>query len=151
MAQQQDANTAAKILLFMDNCPSYMLITLCNVAIKFLLKNTTSRLQPLDQGITTLLKRAHTNYMIDNITIAMKALKNITNLAKKVTIFDAVLNTKLAWDAVPKSAIVKYFRQFGIHEHMVQQQEPPTQHPASQKDPMILMLTSKTCSKGTQG
>ena len=35
-------------------------------------------------------------YMINNVMVAMKALENITDLAKKTTIIDAILNTKVA-------------------------------------------------------
>ena len=34
--------------------------------------------------------------------MSMKALENITDLAKKVTIFDVVSHTKVVWDTVPK-------------------------------------------------
>jgi len=45
-----------KVLLFVDNCPSHQMIILSNVKIVFLPKNTTSRLQPLDQGVIKCLK-----------------------------------------------------------------------------------------------
>ena len=37
--------------------------------------------------------------MTDDITTVMKASKNITDLAIKITIFDAILNTEMAWDS----------------------------------------------------
>ncbi len=40
-----------RILLFIDNCSAHTdLPTLSNIRIKFLPPNTTSKLQPLDQG-----------------------------------------------------------------------------------------------------
>ena len=57
------------------------------------------------------------------IMLAVKTLENVTDLAKKLTIFNAVLNTKVAWDTVPESNIFRCFRQCSIHEHMAQQQE----------------------------
>ena len=64
-----------KILLFNNNSPSYMLVTLSNVAIKFLPRETILRLQPLDQGIIAFLERVYMKCMMSNITTAMKTSK----------------------------------------------------------------------------
>ena len=37
---------------------------------------------------------------------AMKISENIINLAKKANIFDAILNTNVAWDVMPESTIM---------------------------------------------
>ena len=44
------------ILLLLDNCPGHPDIKLSNIKLWFLLKNTTSHLQPLDRGIIAWLK-----------------------------------------------------------------------------------------------
>ena len=46
-----------KVLLFLDNATSHSNLQLCNVKLKFLPANTTSILQPLDQGIILAVKR----------------------------------------------------------------------------------------------
>ena len=66
-----------------------------------------SRFQPLDQGIISLVKEIYTQYMKGELTATMETSDIITELAKKVTIFRAVLNTKVAWDSVPEVAIQK--------------------------------------------
>ncbi|GBM71597.1 Tigger transposable element-derived protein 4 [Araneus ventricosus] len=45
-----------KIILFIDSCSAHNLSALKNVSVKFFLANTTSKLQPMDQGIITILK-----------------------------------------------------------------------------------------------
>ncbi len=44
------------VLLFLDNAPAHPVIKLANVELKFLPANTTSRSQPMDQGIIQSMK-----------------------------------------------------------------------------------------------
>jgi hypothetical protein len=44
------------VLLFLDNAPSHPKLTLNNVTLQFLPANTTSKSQPMDQGIIQALK-----------------------------------------------------------------------------------------------
>ena len=48
-----------KVLLFLDNATSHSDVQLCNVKLKFLPANTTSVLQPLDQGIILAMKQKY--------------------------------------------------------------------------------------------
>lgn len=45
-----------KILLFLDNAPSHLKINLSNIKLQFFPANTTSKLQPMDQGIIQTLE-----------------------------------------------------------------------------------------------
>ena len=47
----------------------------------------------------------------------------MTHLAKNMTIFHTILNTKVSWDAMPESIIMKCFRQCGTCKHTVQQEK----------------------------
>ena len=57
-----------KVLLFLDNATSHSNVQLCNVKLKYLPANTTSILQPLDQGIILAMKqkycKTHFQYII---------------------------------------------------------------------------------------
>ena len=64
--------------------------------------------------------------MTGELTTAMKASDNITELAKKAKISDAVLDNEAAWDSVPEMAIQKCFRWGSIHEEMGQCEGKPT-------------------------
>ena len=67
-------------MLMHFNCWSHMSVTLSKEAIKFLLKNTLSRPQLLDEAITAILKRAYTKYMMVDIlrALLLVALYEIT-------------------------------------------------------------------------
>ena len=45
-----------KILMFLDNAPSHPQLKLDNVKLVFLPPNTTSKIQPMDQGIIQTMK-----------------------------------------------------------------------------------------------
>ena len=96
----------AAVLLFIDNCPSHTLVTLSNKCV-ISAKSTMSRFQPLDQGISTLTKKAHTWYTMGELLTTMKVSDNITRLAKKLTIFNSVLQTKVSWESGAETAIQK--------------------------------------------
>ena len=48
-----------KVLLFLDNVTLHSDVQLCNVKLKYLPANTTSILQPFDQGIILAMKRKY--------------------------------------------------------------------------------------------
>ena len=48
----------------------------------------------------------------------MKDCNNIVTLTKKVSIYNAVINTKDAWKQLPTDTVVKCFRKAGIHHNM---------------------------------
>ena len=48
-----------KAVLLLDNCPAHTagdILPSCNIKVLYILKNTTSKIQPLDQGIMLALK-----------------------------------------------------------------------------------------------
>ena len=95
-----------KILVFLDNCPSHPDIKLSNVTLWFIPKNTTSQLQPLDLGVIAWLKSEYKKLLMVDIRHAMKDCEDIVQFAKKVTIFDGIINTKDAWEKLPTETIV---------------------------------------------
>ena len=58
----------------------------------------TSGFQPLNEGINALEKKAYSHYMIARLTTAVRA-------SDIIKIFDAVLNTKVAWESAPDPTI----------------------------------------------
>ena len=58
-----------KILLFIDNCGSHKnLSTMENVTVEFLCRNTTSKLQPLDQGIIRSFKTEYRKELVQKFS-----------------------------------------------------------------------------------
>ena len=66
-----------KIPLFIDNCPSHTPVTFLNVTIKFLPRNMMSKLQPLNTGITALVKKAYSLHVMAQLTTAKNAFYKI--------------------------------------------------------------------------
>ncbi|XP_053886759.1 tigger transposable element derived 5-like [Malaclemys terrapin pileata] len=97
-----------KALLLLDKCPAHTLaenLVSCDSKIKvsYLLKNTTSEIQPLDQGIISVFKQnyrremikrmvANTNSSVDT-SLALLNLKEVCHLSGK------------AWDAISARCI----------------------------------------------
>ena len=65
---QQNCN----IIMFQDNCSSHPHLQLSNIKLVFYPKNTTSRLQVMDQGVITNLKENYTKRMLNVVRIEAK-------------------------------------------------------------------------------
>ena len=121
--------SADKNQMFINNCPIHTPVTVSNVTIV---------------DIIAPMKRAHMRYIMGEIMTAMMASENITELAKKVAICYALLNTKVPWNTLSDVVICKWFRKCGIHKEMGHQQ----QHQADELldfPALLMMLNSKTC------
>jgi hypothetical protein len=99
-----------KILLLVDNCPAHpKLGNLQNIKLVFLLANTTSILQPMDQGVIRSLK-CHFRKLI--------LLRVIECIDKKqehtVTLLHAIRCVDKAWRRVTEKTIRNCFRHAGI-------------------------------------
>ena len=79
-----------------------------------------------DPKASTAWPSDYTKYMIGNIMMVLKASEDITDLVK-MTVFDTILNTKVAWDTVPESTIIMCSRWCGIQQQM----DLPTHNPKS--------------------
>nr|XP_023398902.1 zinc finger protein 404 isoform X1 [Loxodonta africana] len=100
-----------KVLLIIDNAPGHP-ESVCyeseNIEVVFLPPNTTSLLQPLDQGIIQFVKDAYTRLVFDHIQSAVDADPNLDIMQcwKSFTIADAITFIKAAMDEL-KPEIVK--------------------------------------------
>jgi hypothetical protein len=104
-----------KVLLFIDNCSAHPDISdLKAVKLVFFPPNTTSRLQPMDQGIIELMKKHYRKRMIQKMLIAIgdggKGDLPVFNVA------DAINMIKAAWGEISQSTIQKCFRKGGFVE-----------------------------------
>ncbi|KAG0437264.1 Tigger transposable element-derived protein 6 [Dictyocoela muelleri] len=96
-----------KILLLLDNCPAHKIsCQLTNIELLFLPKNSTSRLQPLDAGIIRSFKAKFFNLQLSAIVSKVSAEVNILGLYKEVSLKDAVIYTKYAWNDVSTNTII---------------------------------------------
>ena len=132
--------TKCHIILLLDNCPSHPDIKLSNVKLHFLPENTTSYLQPLDKGIITWLKNFHKRQLMTEIWHAMNECNMVVELAKKVKIYDAIVNVKDGWNQLPVATIMKCFKSCGICNGMFDATPFPMSIKLNQKDKNLMNL-----------
>jgi len=100
-----------KIALIIDNCPAHPVIpNLTNVQLVFLPPNTTSILQPMDQGVIRSLK-AH--YRGRVVRLLCRALEK-KEPCPKISILQAMKILADSWEVVTKETIINCFRKAGI-------------------------------------
>ena len=101
-----------KILLLVDNCTAHLKVTtLKNIQLEFLPPNTTSIIQPMDQGIIKNLKSFYRKeivcmtlaYLEENI---LNPLSTAADVSSKISILDAVNFVAKSWRAVKEATIV---------------------------------------------
>lgn len=117
------------IALITDNCPTHPLPeqpplnytgppppVMTNVTLIYLPPNTTSKLQPLDQGIIASFKAAYrrnyADYMVKYFNLHQKA-------PPKLDILSAIYLIADAWESIPASTIINCWRKSGIISDMV--------------------------------
>ncbi|XP_056645814.1 tigger transposable element-derived protein 6-like [Diorhabda sublineata] len=99
-----------KILLLIDNCPSHInLRDFEFIKVVFLPPNTTSVLQPMDQGIIQKIK---TNFRKQ---LVLRFLQDVEeNRETKISILDAIIMVHQAWEDVPATTITNCFKHSGV-------------------------------------
>ena len=78
------------VLVLLDNAPSHATnINLTNVKMQLLSPNTTSILQPLDQGILQTVKAKYRKSLLTQVLAQLSDGHSVHELAKSVTVLDA--------------------------------------------------------------
>ena len=94
-----------KILLFIDNCGLHKNPpTTENVTVEFLHPNTTSKLQPSDQGIIWSLKAEYRKELVQKLISATEDGEKLPNL----TVLDPMKMVDYAWSCVTEKTIKNY-------------------------------------------
>ena len=100
-----------KIALLIDNCPAHPSISdLTKVQLVFLPPNTTSVLQPMDQGVIRSLKAHYRGRVVSRLCRALDKTKTLP----KISILQAMKILVSSWEAVSAQTIVNCFRKAGI-------------------------------------
>ncbi|XP_060577389.1 tigger transposable element-derived protein 4-like [Ruditapes philippinarum] len=98
------------ILLFVDNCPAHPKIEgLKAVKLLFFPPNTTSKLQPCDQGIIFSFKRHYRSRVLDHIISCLDK-----HIDKQINILKAIQWFYAAWKDVTPTCIQNCFRKAGF-------------------------------------
>lgn len=99
-----------KILLFIDNCAAHTdLPTLANVKVMFLPANTTSKLQPLDQGIIHTFKRFYRREVVKHILTSLEE-----NSSPDINVLLAMKFARKAWYLVSDVTVKNCFKKAGF-------------------------------------
>ncbi|XP_063918645.1 tigger transposable element-derived protein 4-like [Zophobas morio] len=100
-----------KIVLLVDNCTAHPEIKLNQIKLVFMPPNTSSKLQPMDQGVIHSLKSHYRKILLAQMIEAMDNGKTFS-----VSILDAVNFIHMAWQKVSKDTIANCFKHGGFSE-----------------------------------
>ena len=114
IVNNQMRNSNQKIILIVDNCAAHPHMERSNIKLVFLPPNTTTKLQPCDAGIIQAVKLQYRKKLLRKIAFAFDKVESASSLAKKVTIFDAIMWLQHAWSLLPETTIQKCFAHCGI-------------------------------------
>ncbi|PFX11437.1 tigger transposable element-derived protein 6-like [Stylophora pistillata] len=114
IVNNQMRNSNRKIILIVDNCAAHPQVERSNIKLVFLPPNTTAKLQPCDAGIIQAVKLQYRKKLLRKIAFAFDEVESASSLAKKVTIFDAIMWLRHAWSLLPETTIQKCFAHCGI-------------------------------------
>ncbi|CAB3246373.1 unnamed protein product [Arctia plantaginis] len=131
-----------KILLLVDNCPAHPNVTdLKSITLAFLPPNTTSVLQPMDQGIIRSLKMNFRKNLVLKMINCLDANEN--HSSTKVTVLDAILMVNDAWNKISRSTIHNCFKHAGFIESHNGLPIQISEHEFDEEDDIPLSLWSR--------
>lgn len=121
-----------KILLFVDNAPSHPTVKLSNINLRFLPPNTTSKAQPMDQGIIQTFKLKYRKRQLKFTLSEMEKDQTsaCTTALLSISVLDAIYWISGSWKETNASTIQKCFAASGF----VMPDQPDTQETDSQPD-----------------
>ncbi|KAE9522579.1 hypothetical protein AGLY_017001 [Aphis glycines] len=126
--QQLDAffgKQKRKIILFVDNCPAHPKdIPTTNIKLVFFPPNTTSKLQPLDQGIIKVIKQKYRKKLVQRY---LRDMESTNQISTKVNVLDSIHYVSAAWDEIKPDVIINCFRKaaFGVLNNSEQADSSP--------------------------
>lgn len=112
-----------KILLLLDNAPVHPTLEILKsrdgkVTSMFLPPNTTSILQPMDQGILESMKRRYKKRLLRHLIIENEASSlPIPNILKKLTIKEAVYWSAHAWEETKQVTLNRAWNKLLLPSH----------------------------------
>lgn len=106
-----------KVCLLIDNCSAHSpYVTLTNIILRFLPPNTTSLIQPMDQGVIRNWKGHYRSTLNHRIITALDADESVQALqiARKINLLDAIYIAKSSWSLVQPATITNCYRKAGF-------------------------------------
>ena len=104
--QEKLENEGRRVALIIDNCPAHPVIeNLKSITLYFLPPNTTSALQPMDQGVIWSLKSKYRTHIIQKVLDAIDQGKQLP----VISILEAMKVLALSWSKVSKTGYKSVF------------------------------------------
>ena len=125
-----------KALLLIDNCsahPDELSSRDGSVTCMFLPPNTTSLIQPMDQGVLQAMKNRYKRKLLQKVICAqdLDQTQSIKDVVKLHTVKDALYMLYDAWDEASPESICKAYKKLNIHlDNSQANSEPEQQHSA---------------------
>ena len=122
------------VAMVVDNCPAHPHIHidgLRSIKLVFLPPNTTSHLQPCDQGIINSLKHHYRTRVVrkylDHIKdkMAQVSAEPTTSETFRISVLDALYDLRSAWDKVTEKTVKNCFRHAGFSKESDVTEDPP--------------------------
>uniref|UniRef100_H3AUS4 HTH CENPB-type domain-containing protein n=1 Tax=Latimeria chalumnae TaxID=7897 RepID=H3AUS4_LATCH len=121
-----------KVLLFIDNCPVHPTIaTLKATTVIFLPPNSTSKLQPIDQGIIKSYKQNFRCLLLQHIIACFELWEN-----SEVNLLQDIQFAHRPWSKVTMRYISSCFAKAGFHTNETNDE---TENPSSDEEDNILL------------
>lgn len=98
-----------KVLMVLDNCSAHSVTGLSNIEIAFLPLNTTSALQPMDQGIIQFVKTKYRRCVLERMLLCHDVGKQYD-----MNLLSAVSILAYMWKNTPAHVIANCFRHSGF-------------------------------------
>lgn len=107
-----------KVCMIVDNCTAHPKIkNLKAIKLVFLPPNTTSKLQPCDQGIIQNLKKFYRGRMLQKLLLVLdddQEAAGIIDVKKHISLLDAIRMLRSAWNDVKPDTIERCFTRAGF-------------------------------------
>ncbi|XP_035680164.1 tigger transposable element-derived protein 4-like [Branchiostoma floridae] len=122
-----------KAILFLDNATCHPDLRLKNLKLVFFPPNTTSVLQPLDQGVIQTNKLKYRRRQLSHVLAKMDEDKTLQGpeILKSTNVLQAIYWISYAWNDVDPSTIVKCFNKAGF---TVTEPQPPQTGEMAEED-----------------
>lgn len=115
-----------KVLLLVDKCsahPTEAAVGLSNVRMEFLPENMMPMIQPCGMGIIRNLKVLYRTGVVRKLVEDIDSVSTATDLARKLTMLDAIHLLSKAWKNVKMITIVNCYRKTGFLPEEVEAEE----------------------------
>ena len=98
-----------RILLFLDNAACHTNATISHVTLKFFSANTTSVLDPFDQGVIRAFKPRYRKRLLNSVLAKIANASNAGEVAKSINVLDVVYWISGVWNETKEETIKKCF------------------------------------------